>query len=233
MQETTGRRPDLILASASPRRRELLERLGLCLDVQPTDIDESPRPGERPSDYVRRMAVEKATAAVAARSRKTGTTGPSGASAASEASVESDLVTPSVTPLLAADTTVIVDGTILGKPSNEDEARAMLESLAGRRHEVTTAYRIVHGTREVDRAVTTIVAIRLLDPGELAAYVAGGEWRGKAGGYAVQGVAAAFVTELRGSLTNVVGLPLAEVLADLRALGALPGYPPERFSAVA
>jgi septum formation protein len=136
-------------------------------------------------------------------------------------------------PLLAADTTVIVDKSILGKPADEAEARQMLARLAGRRHEVTTAYRIIHGGREVDRAVTTAVAMRLLDPREVEAYVAGGEWRGKAGGYAVQGIAAAFITELRGSWTNVVGLPLAEVLADLRALDALPAYPPERFVAEA
>ncbi len=213
MQQQEKDRPDLILASASPRRRELLERLGLRLAVLPTEIDETPRPGEKPGDYVRRVAIEKAAAAVASLPRVDGA--------------------PPTTPLLAADTTVIVDGTILGKPTDEPDARAMLERLAGRRHEVTTAYRIVHGTREVDRAVTTIVAVRLLDPREVSAYVAGGEWRGKAGGYAIQGIAGAFVTEVRGSLTNVIGLPLAEVLADLRALEALPGYPPERFPAIA
>jgi len=132
--------------------------------------------------------------------------------------------------VLAADTTVIVDGRALGKPADEAEARAMLTALAGRRHEVTTAYRIVLGKREADRAITTTVAFRLLDPGEVDAYVAGGEWHGKAGGYAVQGVAAAFVTDLRGSPTNVIGLPLAEVLADLRALGVLFHYPGPRFA---
>jgi septum formation protein len=205
-------RADLILASASPRRRELLERLGLRLAVCPTEIDETPLPGERAAAYVRRIAADKAAVGVATL---TGTP---------------DLPPP---PLLAADTTVIIDGAILGKPADEAEARDMLQRLAGRRHEVTTAYRIVFKGREVERSVTTIVAVRLLDPREVAAYVAGGEWRGKAGGYAVQGVAAAFVTELRGSLTNVVGLPLAEVVADLRALDALPRYPPERFAAVA
>lgn len=109
----------------------------------------------------------------------------------------------------------------------------MLRRLAGHRHEVTTAYRVAFGAREIDRAVTTAVAFRMLDPRELDAYLACEEWRGKAGAYAVQGVAAAFVTELRGSLTNVVGLPLAEVLADLRALGALPAYPPPRYPTVA
>lgn len=202
--------PDLILASASPRRRELLERVGLRLAVMPTEIDESVRAGEAPADYVRRIANEKAAAAVQALADR-----------------------PALlaeTPVLAADTTVIVDGRALGKPTDDADARSMLMALAGRRHEVTTAYRIVLGKREADRAVTTTVAFRLLDPREVDAYVAGGEWRGKAGGYAVQGVAAAFVTDLRGSPTNVIGLPLAETLADLRALGALPRYPGERFA---
>jgi septum formation protein len=201
-------RPDLLLASASPRRRELLERVGLTLRVSAPDIDESPREGEPAADYVRRMAAGKLAAARTAAGR-------------------TDVA------LLAADTIVILQGRILGKPRDRDEAADMLRRLAGHRHEVTTAYRIAFGAREVDRAVTTAVAFRLLDPGELEAYLECEEWRGKAGAYAVQGVAAAFVTELRGSLTNVVGLPLAEVLADLRALGALPAYPPARYPTVA
>jgi septum formation protein len=218
MNEGIAAAPDLILASASPRRRELLQRVGLKVQVVPSEIDESPRPGERAGDYVRRMAIEKAAAAVPAAR---GLAIPEAASSETRRAI----------PLLAADTTVIVDGTILGKPTDEAHARHMLERLAGRRHEVATAYRIVSAAREVDRTVTTVVAMRLIDPREVDAYIAGGEWRGKAGGYAVQGVAAAFVTELRGSWTNVVGLPLAEVLADLRALGAVPGYPPARFLA--
>ena len=181
---------DVILASASPRRRELLERIGLRLRVEAADIDESPRPGEGAADYVRRMATSKAEAALGSPGTR---------------------------------------GEILGKPADAAEARAMLTRLAGRRHEVTTAYRIHLAGRHIDRAVTTTVAVRLLQPREIDAYVACGEWRGKAGGYAVQGVAAAFVTELRGSLTNVVGLPLAEVLADLRAIGGLGAYPPLAF----
>jgi len=201
-------RTDLLLASASPRRRELLERVGLTLRISAPDIDESPHDGEAAADYVRRMAAGKAAAARAA----VGVT---------------DLA------VLAADTIVILQGRILGKPRDRDDAADMLRRLAGHRHEVTTAYRIAFGGRELDRAVTTAVAFRLLDPRELDAYLECDEWRGKAGAYAVQGVAAAFVTELRGSLTNVVGLPLAEVLADLRALGALPAYPPARYPPVA
>lgn len=187
--------------------------MGLRLRLLATELDESVRAGELPADYVRRVAAEKAAAAVQA--------------------LAGDPELLASTPVLAADTTVIVDRRALGKPADEAEARAMLAALAGRRHEVTTAYRIVLGKREADRAVTTTVAFRLLDAREVDAYVAGGEWRGKAGGYAVQGVAAAFVTELRGSPTNVIGLPLAEVLADLRALGALPGYPGDRYAPAA
>ena len=202
------RAPDLVLASASPRRRELLERVGLSLVVAAADVDESPLPGERPTDYVRRVAGAKCDAVAATRA----------ASAPALA-------------VLAADTTVVVAGEILGKPADADDARRMLGRLAGRRHEVATGYRIRFADKMVERTVTTLVVLRALAPAEVQAYVASEEWRGKAGGYAVQGIAGAFVTELRGSHTNVIGLPLAEVLADLQAMGALPGYPPAAFGA--
>jgi septum formation protein len=199
--------PDLVLASASPRRRELLERVGLVLLVRAPDVDETPAPGERAADYVRRIAAAKCDAVAA---------GPD---------PESTLA------VVAADTIVVVDGDILGKPRDETDARAMLSRLAGRRHDVTTAYRIriPSRTASLDRAVTTSVSLRALQAAELDAYLASGEWRGKAGAYAVQGIAAAFVTEVRGSITNVIGLPLAELLADLQALEALPRYPPPGF----
>ena len=200
---TDGVLPDLVLASASPRRRELLEQLGLTLQVTPANIDETPLPGERPTEYVRRVAAEKCDAVA-------GTRAP-------------DL------PVVGADTIVIVDDQILGQPRDEEDARRMLLALAGRRHDVTTAYRVSFGGRTLDRAVTTTVSFRSLQPAEVDAYLASGEWKGKAGGYAVQGRAGAFVSELRGSHTNVIGLPLAEVLADLQALHALPAYPPAGF----
>ncbi|HEX3902423.1 MAG TPA: Maf family protein [Polyangia bacterium] len=205
----TSELPDLILASASPRRRELLERLGLVLEVVPADVDETPLPDEKPADYARRVAAAKCDA------------------------VADGLPADRGLAVLGADTTVIIEETILGKPADDAEARAMLLRLAGRRHEVVTAYTLRFGARRLDRAVTTLVAMRALQPAEIDAYVASGEGRDKAGAYAVQGIAAAFVTELRGSLTNVVGLPLAEVLADLLALGALPRYPAPGFSAAA
>jgi septum formation protein len=201
--------PPLILASASPRRRELLESVGLTLILRPVDLDERPRDGEKAPDYVRRVAGEKCDAAFAALDGE-----------------ERALA------VLGADTIVNVDGDILGKPRDADHARAMLLRLAGRRHEVTTAYRIRHAPdRMVERAVTTLVSFRLLQPAEVEAYVTCREWDGKAGGYAVQGIAAAFTSELRGSHTNVIGLPLAEVIGDLAAVGALPGYPPPAFGA--
>jgi septum formation protein len=196
--------PDLILASASPRRRELLERMGLVLEIVPADVDETPHPGERPLDYARRIAGEKCDKVAAGRPA-------------------------SPLAVVAADTTVIVDDTILGKPADQADARAMLARLAGRRHEVATAYRIRLGDRTAERVVTTAVSFRALRTPEVDAYLASGEWHGKAGGYAVQGIAAAFVTDLRGSVTNVIGLPLAELLADLQALGALPHYPRPGF----
>jgi septum formation protein len=196
--------PDLVLASASPRRRELLERLGLVLRVEPVDLDETPLPDEPARGYAARLARDKGAAAVTR--------------------VASD--DPAV---LSADTVVVLQGQIFGKPADPEGAAAMLQRLAGRRHDVITAYAIRYRGALVERAVTTAVAFRLIAPEEIAAYVACGEWQGKAGGYAIQGVAAVFASELRGSLTNVIGLPLAEVLADLRALEALPRYPPPAF----
>lgn len=195
---------DLVLASASPRRRELLERLGLVVRVLPVDIDETRRPSEAARAYVARLAADKCDAGAAC----------SGADS------------PAV---LGADTTVVLGSDLLGKPRDQAEAADMLRRLAGRRHEVVTAYRIRHAGAVAERAVGTFVTFRLIAPAEVDAYVASGEWRGKAGGYAVQGIAAVFATDLRGSLTNVIGLPLAEVIADLRAAGALPRYPPPGF----
>jgi septum formation protein len=109
----------------------------------------------------------------------------------------------------------------------------MLLRLSGRRHEVVTAYSVNFAGRTLDRMVSTIVTFRSLDPAEVRAYLDSGEWQGKAGAYAIQGIAGAFACEVRGSFSNVVGLPVAEVLADLRALQALPDYPPAAFGGAA
>jgi len=178
--------------------------VGLALTALPVDIDESVRDGEPVREYAVRMAGEKCDTAILR------------------------LGSPALA-VLAADTVVAVGSQILGKATDEAESARMLGQLAGHRHEVLTAYRIRFGERTVERLVSTMVHFRSLDAVEIAAYVASGEWRGKAGAYAIQGIAGAFVTDVRGSFTNVVGLPLAEVLADLRALEALPGYPPAAF----
>jgi septum formation protein len=188
----------LILASASPRRREMLERVGFALDVRPPDIDEAERPGEAPAAYVARIARAKASTI---------------------APEPGDWV-------LAADTTVTIDGAILGKAATPEEAAAMLRRLSGRVHQVMTAFAI-EGERRRDAVVTSEVEMVELDEDALADYVASGDWRGKAGAYAIQGVAAALVRGVRGSVTNVIGLPLAEVIAALRELGG----PAPRFAA--
>jgi septum formation protein len=191
--------PRLVLASASPRRLELLRQAGLDPEVIASEIDETPRAGEEPIDYARRMSLEKARA-VAAR-------------------VDGER------PILAADTIVhLPDGEprILGKPDSADAARVMLARLGGRAHEVVTAYTLLYKGGERGRAVETEVTFRALAPAELEGYIGSREWTDKAGGYAVQGLAAAFVRAVRGSYTNIVGLPLCEVLEDLDALGALP-----------
>jgi septum formation protein len=182
----------LILASASPRRRELLARVGVEAIVRPSDIDESQRDGESPLAYVRRVAAEKAAAC---------------------ARGADDFV-------LAADTIVEIDGLVLGKAADEAEAGAMLRRLVGRTHRVTTAVCVLGPLGPRELVVTSEVDLVAAGEDDVAGYVATGEWRGKAGAYAVQGIAAAMVASVRGSITNVIGLPLAEVVALLRETGA-------------
>lgn len=189
--------PRLVLASASPRRRELLAQIGVAVDaIEPADIDETPRRGEPPRAYAARLASEKA-AAVAARC------------------CGDDLV-------LAADTVVYAGRRILDKPVGEADARRLLATLSGRRHRVATAVALtrLRDGAEWRRLVETSVRFRRLSDADIAAYLASGEWRGKAGGYAIQGLAGAFVPALNGSYSNVVGLPLAETCGLLRAAGA-------------
>lgn len=181
----------LLLASASPRRRELLERVGITLEVRPADIDETPLPDEDPSLYVARIAGEKARAVT----RRPGQW------------------------VLAADTTVTIDRKILGKAGSPGEAKQMLQPLSGRVHQVITAFTLL-GDSHHDGLVASDVEMIAMTDELIADYVASGEWRGKAGAYAIQGIGAALVREVRGSVTNVIGLPLVEVLAAMRAVGA-------------
>ncbi len=182
--------PVLTLASQSPRRRELLGALGIALEVRPVYADETPHAGERPVDYARRVAREKARA------------------------VAGELV-------LAADTTVAVDGEILGKPRDDADAARMLRRLSGRAHEVISAVCLRRPAvrLEFDAVTTTRVEVAPLDEATIAWYVATGEPRDKAGAYAVQGLFGAFVRAVEGSITGIIGLPLDETLALLRRAG--------------
>lgn len=188
--------PRLVLASASPRRLELLAQVGVTPDaVAPQDVDETPRPGEVPRRYAERVAEAKAAA---------------GAAADPEALV------------LAADTVVAAGRRILGKPADAAEAERFLRLLSGRAHMVITAVALRRGQVARRRRVETRVRFRKLSDVEIAGYLASGEWRGKAGGYAIQGRAAAFVPAINGSHANVVGLPLVEVLGLLEPFGIRP-----------
>ena len=195
----TGRRPVMfVLASASPRRLELLTRIAVTPDlVDPADCDETPHKGERPLAYAKRIAAEKAEV-VAARH----------AGAA----------------ILSADTVVAVGARILGKAETDADARAFLTLLSGRRHRVHSAVTLIDATGKArHRVSTSTLAFKRLSASEIDAYVAGGEWHGKAGGYAVQGYGEAFVRSLSGSHSGVMGLPLFETRALLQAAGILNG----------
>lgn len=188
----------LVLASASPRRRELLSQLGLTFTVSAADIDETPHPVEEAGAYVLRLAREKARA-VAARH-------------------------PGAW-VLAADTTVALGPELLGKPRDAEEARAMLWRLSGRTHEVHTGVALA-GRHEEALVVRTRVTFRTLSPGEVAWYAGSGEPLDKAGAYAVQGKGGFLVAAVEGSPTNVIGLPLGETLALLERAGVpLPWRP--------
>jgi len=181
-----------ILGSGSPRRKELLAQLGILPDaITPPDIDEDPKKGELPRPYCARLAREKAAAVQA---------GPE------------DVV-------LCADTTVALGRRILGKPRDAGEAAAFLTMLGGRRHEVITAVAVRRGDRVWTRQSVSAVKMKRLSDVELNAYLASGEWQGKAGGYAIQGAAGAFIPWISGSFTGIVGLPLAETAALLQAAG--------------
>ena len=185
--------PQLCLASLSPRRHELLRQIAVTFNTIAVEVDETPHPGEQPGAFVLRLAQEKALAG-------------------------RDMPQAGACPVLAADTAVVVDGRILGKPGDRSEALAMLALLSGREHEVYT------GVALVDRGVHTSLNIsrvrfRELRPTEAAAYWDTGEPADKAGAYGIQGLGAVFVAELRGSYSGVMGLPLFETAQLLRTCG--------------
>jgi len=195
----------LLLASASPRRRDLLESVRIPFEVEIPRIDETARPGEDSRDLTRRLAVEKARAVHERRPRSGGL-------------------------VLAADTAVVIDGEALGKPRDADHAKAMLRRLGGRDHLVLTGFCLLdQATERTESAVAeTRVWFRDLEDGEIRGYVATGEPMDKAGAYACQGVGAFLIARVEGSYTNVVGLPLGQVIEALRRLGGPRPFPDVR-----
>lgn len=192
----TSRKQVLVLASASPRRRDLLAQIGIVPDlIIPADIDETPRRGELPAVYARRMAHEKAMAAAA-------------------------FDMPDGAAVIAGDTVVACGRMILPKTETEAEARDCLIRLSGRRHRVLggLALRLPDG-RLVSRLVTSRVTMKRLTTPEIDGYIATGDWKGKAGGYAIQGPAAAMIRHIEGSYSNIVGFSLYDVAAMLRGNG--------------
>ena len=192
----------IVLASASPRRRELLAQVGLTTEVVPADVDETVRPGETPENHVVRLSEAKALA-VARRPEVTGRW------------------------FIGSDTVVVRDSRILGKPTGPEDAAAMLRSLSGRSHEVVSGY-AVHdhkNGRMLSGAVVTRVWFKPLTEQEIAGYLATGEPFDKAGAYAIQGLGAFMVPRIDGSYPNVVGLPLCEVIAALETCGAVNLFP--------
>ena len=181
-----------VLASASPRRRELLSGIGLAFDIDKPDIEESPFRGETASDYVRRLAGEKARTVLQRQSNRL---------------------------ILAADTTVVIDGDILEKPKSKDEGVEMLQRLSGTRHQVMTGVSIINDDRESSFVSTSYVIFRALAEDEILWYWNTGEPRDKAGGYGLQGAGGAFIEAINGSYSNVIGLPLAETVSSLRSFG--------------
>ncbi len=186
--------PFIYLASGSPRRRELLAQLGVSFELLVTDIDESLQPGEPGDEYVRRMASDKARTALAR-------------------------VTVRRAPVLGADTAVIVDQHILGKPEDKAAAMAMLHRLSGRTHDVLSAVAICNDERETVAVSRTVVTFRSLSDAEIDAYWATGEPHDKAGGYAIQGLGAVFIESIRGSYSGVMGLPLFETAHLMHGFG--------------
>ena len=182
----------LVLGSASPRRQELLAQIGVRPDaIRPADIDETPRKAELPRDYAQRLALEKAQAI--------------------------ELAPDEIA--LCADTVVALGRRILGKPADAEEAAKFLKLLSGRSHNVISAVALRSADRVRTRTVVTSVKFKSLSDIEISAYLRSGEWQGKAGGYAIQGLAAAYIPRINGSYSNVVGLPLAETANLLNGAG--------------
>lgn len=187
-----------MLASRSPRRVQFLREAGYLFATEPADVPEQPSVGEAASDYALRVALAKAAA-----------------------------VKATALPVLGADTDVVLDGRILGKPADADDAAAMLAALSGRTHQVISAVVLLRATQQLSALTVTEIDFAPLSAKDIAGYVASGEPMGKAGAYGIQGVAARFVRAVRGSYTGVVGLPMSETCELLAQFGIYPSAPPQ------
>jgi len=196
----------LVLASASPRRAELLRAAGFEFETLVVDVDESVRPGERAEDYVRRLAMEKSARAMEILTE--------------ESPAKAGHYVRSV--VLGADTAVVIDGDILGKPRDDRDAASMLRRLSGRPHQVMTGVSLRGQEWEASRVETTTVEFSPLGPADIAWYVESGEGRDKAGAYAIQGLASRFIPRVEGSYSNVVGLPMSVVHELLAGIASRP-----------
>jgi septum formation protein len=185
--------PMLVLASASPRRQELLRNAGIAFEVQPAHIAEEPLPGETAKDCAERLAREKALAVARQRPQDC---------------------------ILGADTVVVVDGQLLGKPSDATDAARMLRMLSGRQHQVITGVCLVVGGQPSVASETTLVTVSEITEQAIADYVGSGEPMDKAGAYAIQGIASRWIPRIEGDYSNVVGLPVALVFRMLRKIGS-------------
>jgi nucleoside triphosphate pyrophosphatase len=188
---------NIILASASPRRAEILRNAHIPFEMQITLLDESLLPGELPGDYVRRLALEKARAAAEGRRSRDNTI------------------------FIGADTAVVAEGEILGKPESDEDARRMLRLISGATHEVHTGLALLRRPDEIERVVEEITRVSFapLSDDEIAAYIATGEPFDKAGGYGIQGIAGRYITRIEGCYFNVMGLPLARLWSLLKEFG--------------
>jgi septum formation protein len=187
----------IYLASASPRRQELLRQVGVIFDVIPAEVTEAPHLDEPPQEYVRRLAREKATVV---------------------ANIVKDKAM-AVLPVLGADTEVVLEGEVLGKPRDRLHGISMLQRLSGKTHDVLTAVALVHDNQLYEALSESRVTFARLTAGDIARYWASGEPNGKAGGYAIQGRAAAFITHIEGSYSGIVGLPLHDIVRLLKRIG--------------
>jgi septum formation protein len=188
----------IYLASRSPRRAELLQQLGITFEILPSDIDESVVEGESPANYVTRLAREKAEACLISLQSNKATT---------------------LAPILAADTTVSIDGVILGKPESDEDAYAMLARMSGRRHEVHTGIAVATESGIEVALSTTYVQMGNLSDADIRAYIATGEPHDKAGAYGIQGLAGTFIRHIEGSYSGVMGLPIYETSLLLKNAG--------------